>query len=641
MSGYIVVINRDGSTVDENLISHLTGFLSFRGPDNQGYRVLGQVAMGHALLRSATDSLNEVQPYSIDNDRWIAGDVRLDARADLIVRMQPRVEWDLTHLPDIALVMTSYHLWGKECLEQLQGDFSFVIWSRSANLIFGARDHLGVKPFYFASLSRYLIISNTLNAIRLHPEVSDDLNLQAIGDYLIAGSNQYRDQTYFREIQRLQAAHCITCEAGEREQIRRYWTLPIEDTICYKTDAEYVEHFTSLLDTAVSERVRWHNAGILMSGGLDSTSVAASAALIREEGAGGGPDLKAFTVISRQLFHDEEIQYSKIAANHLRIPIEQISIDDHRIFNAVADDCSLTLPPAPFTYYFRRRYRHYSNFSPILLTGHGGDVILRPSAVNITDGYHWRDYLLILSRFIRYYRQFGRMPRIGLRTAIRKRLGLKYNRYTYPTWINPAFERAVDLKERYDQLKREISDSKETVVKRLDAYLVLVGSGWADSFEQYDAGQLGSPIRISHPLFDLRMVRYCLRLPSLPWCSEKYIMRASSAARLPTEITARSKKTLPAGFIRAILKSCDYSDLFNTGVCSGRHNLEMEQWVDIKQVASQFSVISSRRSRSNEPVTDGYNDGRSQEIINDVIRLESLSIWCGLRTQFALSKLSI
>jgi len=94
------------------------------------------------------------------------------------------------------------------------GDFAFALWDESRQSLWGARDHFGVVPLYYASVRGDIICSNTLDALRLHPDVSGELNERAIADTLFFGSNQEADTTIFSQIRALPAAHTLALCQG-------------------------------------------------------------------------------------------------------------------------------------------------------------------------------------------------------------------------------------------------------------------------------------------------------------------------------------------------------------------------------------------------------------------------------------------
>ena len=134
--------------------------------------------------------------------------------------------------------------------------------------------------------------------------MSSDLNDAAIGDFLLFGLNCDVATTTFRDIRRLPPSHCMTV-SSEGLRIQRYWSAPTEGRIRYQRTEDYVEHFQILMQAAVSDRMAADRTGILLSGGLDSGTVAATAPRTfhvsrRHE------RFAAYTVVYDSLFHDEE-----------------------------------------------------------------------------------------------------------------------------------------------------------------------------------------------------------------------------------------------------------------------------------------------------------------------------------------------
>src|SRR2546429_7176016 len=171
---------------------------------------------------------------------------------------------------------TLFRSWGAACIDRLQGDFSFALWDARHKQLFCARDHFGIKPFFYSSIGPLLVVSNLINCLRRHPAVSRRLNDLAIADFLLFDMIREPGATSFADIQRLPPAHVLSCEAGTIS-VRPYWTLPVRAPLHYTRPNDCVEEFRELLDRAVTDRVRTNNVGILMSGGLDSPTVAASA----------------------------------------------------------------------------------------------------------------------------------------------------------------------------------------------------------------------------------------------------------------------------------------------------------------------------------------------------------------------------
>ena len=241
MSGIVGMLNLDGSPVDGGLLGRMTAYLRFRGPDGQRAWAMKNVGFGHALLRVTEESAREAQPFTLDGQRWIVADARVDARQDLIAELRARGQQDVAFdAPDVELILRAYGVWGEDCVSHLLGDFTFAVWDEPRQRLFCARDHLGVKPFFYAQLGQTVRLQQHA---RLHPPASGGvarLNDAAIADFLLFGANQESDTTSFRDIRRLPPAHCHHLVEWHATQCRRYWTLPVEEPIHFKRADEYI-----------------------------------------------------------------------------------------------------------------------------------------------------------------------------------------------------------------------------------------------------------------------------------------------------------------------------------------------------------------------------------------------------------------
>src|SRR6185437_12123115 len=264
-------------------------------------------------------------------------------------------------------MLDAYEKWGDDCVKHLFGDFAFAIWDERNQRYFCARDHFGVKPFYYTHIDNEFAFSSSLNELRLNPRVSNELNEIAVGDYLLFGVNQDLSTTIFKDIHRLPPGHTLTVANGSITT-RRYWTLEPSAEVRFRDPRSYVERFSELLAQAVRDRVTTDRVAISMSGGLDSTSLAA---ITRSQ----NKDVHAFAVVYDSLIPDEERHYSTLAADHLGIPITHLSADRYDLFDGELDQ------PEPFlisalTGQFNDLLRLCADFSPVMLTGYDGDAFM-------------------------------------------------------------------------------------------------------------------------------------------------------------------------------------------------------------------------------------------------------------------------
>jgi len=220
LSGIVGIFRRDGAPVERALLQSLVDFLAYRGQDGRECWADTSIGLGHTLLRTTRESASERQPASVEDRYWITADARLDGRRELLDRLGlPRSNAQST--PDCELILRAYAKWGSECLGHLRGDFSFAVWDAPNKQLFCARDHFGIKPFYYAGVGSVLVFSNTLDCIRRHPAVSVRLNDLAIADFLLFDMIREPAATSFEDIHRLLPAHSLTCGQGSIF-VRRY-----------------------------------------------------------------------------------------------------------------------------------------------------------------------------------------------------------------------------------------------------------------------------------------------------------------------------------------------------------------------------------------------------------------------------------
>ena len=173
-------------------------------------------------------------------------------------------------------MLRAYHVWGEDCPGHLKGDFACAIWDGERRRLFCTRDPMSIKLFYYAHVGSCVIFSNTLDCIRQHPLVSRRLTARARGDFRLFRVNYELPTTVFADIRRLPGGWSLSASrstVGERPS----WQLPQPRQARYKDPSDYVDRFQEIMDRAVRDRLRTEHVTLLMSGGLDSTTIAATA----------------------------------------------------------------------------------------------------------------------------------------------------------------------------------------------------------------------------------------------------------------------------------------------------------------------------------------------------------------------------
>ena len=192
----------------------------------------------------------------------------------------------------------------------------------------------------------------------------------------MTGQNLNASTTTFADILRIPPAHVLQC-SREACITRRYWTLPEEAPLHFRQPQECIDQFKEVYDAAVSDRMRGKNAAMLLSGGLDSPTVAVSARRTADR-RGSTLGLKGFTLFHEKLIPHEEKHYASLVGQALNIPLQYIPLDESALFDNFEDPNYRTPEPVNFVMGFGRvnPHRSMSSFSRTALTGYGGDPAL-------------------------------------------------------------------------------------------------------------------------------------------------------------------------------------------------------------------------------------------------------------------------
>jgi asparagine synthase (glutamine-hydrolysing) len=540
MSGIVGILNKTGAPLETTTLRAMTDFLAYRGPDGQNSWEGKSVGLGHSLLRTGQNM--EAQPRHLDGLQ-ITADVHLDSVHELRKHLKEAARRIDGHVPDSMLLLHAYAAWGSNCVEYLRGDFAFAIWDSSCKTLFCARDHFGIKPFYYADLNDVFLFSNTLNCLRTHPRVTDELNEAAIGDFLLFGLNYDNAATAFRDIKRLPPAHSLSV-ASNTAQTKCYWHPPTEGRIRFDRTEDYVDTFNELLHSAVADRLPPDRVGILLSGGLDSGSVAAAALEISKR-AGGLPELFSYTVGYDSSIPDNEGSAARVSADYLGIPNVYTSLDDKQLIKNW-DDSEYRFPEPvenPFPAGLLAHLRIAASNCPVALSGEGADNLMYfqmwPHIQELRRNGEWYR-LLRESAWFLWIRPF---PWRGIASRIRPLLGQNAYGNELPAWINPQFALRAGL----DQRRREFGHLNMPArqhASRPKAHASMLLPHWSNMFELQDPGVTRCPIEVRYPFLDLRMVEYLLAVPGFPWTYKKQLLRRAMIGRLPESLRLRPKTPL-------------------------------------------------------------------------------------------------
>lgn len=553
MSGIAGIITPAGCPVDEQLLRRMAASIRGRGPDGEHLWKSGRAGLAHTLLQTRAES-GAQQPCSIDGDVWITADARIDGRADLVRALQAAGAANISSADDARLILHAYDEWGERCVEHLIGDFAFAIWDGRRETLFCARDHFGIKPFYYAEIDGAFIFSNTLDCVRLHPGFEDELNELSIADFLLFGFHQDTTATAFANAHRLPAGHALSRTTAEC-RVRRYWTLPIDRQVRYRRSREYVEHFTALFREAVADRIDGNGSSIWLSGGVDSAAIAVTASEVAASRAAPFA-LTAHTVVYNTLIADDERRYAAFAGQAAGITPRYWSADDALPFDGWKETRLRTPEPIddPYFAYAMRQLHAMRDSGSTTLAGDGGDELLwRSYAIDLVGKVPIRQLALDVARCVFVHR---RRPAVGARAKLESWRN-RHPAPALPGWLN------ADLIERW-KLRERISDGASKAATpfhplRPEAYRRLSSPAWPAYLESADPGVTGVAVEHRWPFLDLRLVNYVLALPPLPWCVDKQLLRLAMRESLPVPLLRRKKSPLADEPLRIQLQAHDWS----------------------------------------------------------------------------------
>ena len=323
MSGIAGIIRFDGAPVEPGQIEAMTAAMAHRGPDGIAHWSKGAVALGHCMLRTTPESLEEAQPLTNEDASLVlVMDGRVDnweeLRAELIKRGAV-----LRTRADAELVLRAYEVWGQDCLAHIDGDFALLIWDARRKAVFCARDRLGNKPFHYHWNGKTLAIASELGPILALPWVPRTPNDGMLAEFLIADWFS-RDETLWCGIMRLVAAHCMVVDA-EGPQAGTYWEPDLWSAPSYKSDEEYVEHYRELLTDSVRRLSRSHRpVATEVSGGLDSSAIFCTAEKLRRAGDLCAPNVEGYTLAFTDESAANELQYARAVGQYLGKPIHEV-----------------------------------------------------------------------------------------------------------------------------------------------------------------------------------------------------------------------------------------------------------------------------------------------------------------------------
>ncbi|HEX5045995.1 MAG TPA: asparagine synthase (glutamine-hydrolyzing) [Gammaproteobacteria bacterium] len=287
MCGFVIVLSADSAPSDLAAANRMADLIAHRGPDDAGSFSENGIAMAFRRLAIFDLADSSHQPMVSADGRYV---IVFNGAIYNFPELRSELE-ALGHTfrtsGDTEVLLTAYVEWGSECLRRLNGMWAFAIYDRTTRRIFVSRDRFGVKPIFWHHDGRALAITSEIKALRDSEYARSAPNWEVIARYLLEDHLDSSNSTFYAGIHRVPAGCFFEGDARSPPVFRRYWSL--EDVMEEDEPSAPIEEFRALFGDAVRLRMRADvPIGVMLSGGLDSTSVISSVA---EQSAtlGAGP----------------------------------------------------------------------------------------------------------------------------------------------------------------------------------------------------------------------------------------------------------------------------------------------------------------------------------------------------------------
>ena len=544
MCGFVGFCSKD--VKDKNVIKEMNNQIIHRGPDSDGYFFDKDVNFGFRRL-SIIDLHEGSQPIlneSGDTAIIFNGEIYnyQELREDLVAK-----GYKFKTHTDTEVILHGYEEYGEEgILAKLRGMFAFTIWDSKKEKLFGARDHFGIKPYYYALLDGDLLFGSEVKSFLKYPKFKKEVNEKALKHYLVFQYNPL-EETFFKGVKKLRPGHYYIYENGKME-IKTYYNL----TLDYK-DMTFDEA-VGKIEKEVEESVKYHKisdveVGSFLSGGVDSSYVVATA--LPDKTFSVGFDNKGFN----------ETMYAKELSDSLGIKNFAKLITPDEFFEGInkvqyfSDEPHANLSSVPL--YFLSKLA--SEQVKVVLSGEGADELFA--------GYN--EYADALPQRIYRKLPFGLRHKLYLKYKDRKHFRgqtiiLKYGQKVEDRYIGPAEIMSDELanslvtsKYKNSETSRDLTKKYYDEVKNMDDVskrLYLDMKMWIveDILLKADKMTMANSIELRVPLLDKKMWELARTIPVKHKVHNeitKYAFRRAAKNKLPEDWAKRRKLGFVVPFV--------------------------------------------------------------------------------------------
>jgi len=444
---------------------------------------------------------------------------------------------------------------GDECPKYLLGDFAFAIWDEKRQRLFCARDHVGIKSFYYYLTEDTFIFGNDIRVLLQNSEIPKEINEKAIVNYLYDLEDQ--SQTFIKHIKPLKPAAILTVTSATVDTAE-YWCAEDSEKIGYETESEYVDKLYSLLKDAVKARCRSiYPMSSHLSGGLDSSSIAVLAAreLKKEH-----KKLHTFNWVFAPNAKIDDLDHhewslSREIAEREKMEHHYVSLTPEDLLHYYKTQ-NIAMNDKQYIWYeFIVRKEAAKKGVRTILSGWGGDELITNSGSALVAGYFGKGEVWKALRIL--WKESGVSPR-PLRSFLGKCYHQLFTAYLPDKW----YKRLRGMKQyEWDVLQCTTEGFHQRVGKiSLPENIVLRKSVRENQLSRFYQGHLqnridswqsssfADRIEYRYPLLDKRIVEFALGIPEELFRKNgygRYLFRKSTQRFLPDKVCWWNDKSEP------------------------------------------------------------------------------------------------
>ncbi|MFQ5887594.1 MAG: asparagine synthase (glutamine-hydrolyzing) [Candidatus Hydrothermarchaeales archaeon] len=535
--------------------------LRHRGPDDEGEIIRNSgnmsIGLGHKRLSIIDLSSAGKQPMANEDESiWITFNGEIYNFREIRRELEGKGHRFKSN-SDTEVIIHLYEEMGTRCLERLNGMFAFALWDNNKNSLFVARDRIGKKPLHYVLYNGGIIFASEIKALLKHPKVSKEIDLKSLNKYL---TYEYvpAPNAIFKAIKKLEPGHYLLYRNREI-QSSQYWDIPLVDNpISYKTEAEYIEELRGTLEKAVRSRlVADVPVGVFLSGGIDSSLVAAFAARANQQ-------LECFSIGFDEPSFDESNHARKVAEalnvkHQLKVFNMREMLEGLHMLPEILDEPLADASLLP-TYLLSK---FTSQNVKVVLSGDGGDELFAgyPTYQSHRLVTYYDSLPAFLKTALKAMASYLPVSHRNISTDFKIKQFLKgvgvSSEIRFFIWMG-AF---IDIEKKdllSDELKVELRNhntyedifgyiNESRLTKDLERILYLSMKLYLqdDILVKVDRASMANSLEVRCPLLDHEFVEFVSGLPTvykLNGLKTKYLFKKAAKGILPEKIVHRPKK---------------------------------------------------------------------------------------------------